>query len=401
MSKNDRHLQLINSSVFHEQTQARNKAIEETRLHKQRQKDARERNQLINHFNRVANPSVVPANQASAPSYEVNVGGIRFQVTKNGSKLTKLPGASPLPSSIFHVAYSVEGDMNSPKATPKMAIVGGIKFYRSKNGNLYRQGIVRAQRYVTRPRTDLLLTPGPPRRYGGVKKVDVPCKSFSTTGIFLSIPRILSRNKYVARLGHGTYSNSTDQYNLCLGSCPKGPMCRYVHDPSKVAACKDLLLKGVCASGDSCDLSHQLIPERTPHCVHYAKGNCSNPNCPYTHRVLPSGAPFCRPFGIDGYCEKGISCPGRHSFECPDFSNTGVCKTRGCKLLHRERANFIRKANAAREQASTANDDVDDVSSDDDGESVNSNDVDSEGVEDFMGKEELLGFASQKDFIQF
>jgi len=30
-----------------------------------------------------------------------------------------------------------------------MAVIGGVKFYRSKNGNLYRHGIVKAQRYVS------------------------------------------------------------------------------------------------------------------------------------------------------------------------------------------------------------------------------------------------------------
>jgi hypothetical protein len=40
-------------------------------------------------------------------------------------------------------------DDNTAKATPKTATVGGVKFYRSKNGNLYRSGIVKAQRYET------------------------------------------------------------------------------------------------------------------------------------------------------------------------------------------------------------------------------------------------------------
>ena len=32
-----------------------------------------------------------------------------------------------------------------------MALVGGVKFHRSKNGNMYRQAIVKAHRYVTLP----------------------------------------------------------------------------------------------------------------------------------------------------------------------------------------------------------------------------------------------------------
>ncbi|KUI52532.1 hypothetical protein VP1G_10462 [Cytospora mali] len=329
VTRNDRHLQLINTKIYQEQTEARTKAIEQTRLQKHRQKGARERAQIMNHLKRTAHPSVVSADPASAPIYEIVVEGIRFKVTNDGSKLVK-----------------VSGDPNGPKATPKMAVIGGVKFYRSKNGNMYRQAIVKAQ-----------------RRSVAVNKVNVPCRNFSNTG-----------------------------------SCPKGPMCRFTHDPTKVAACKDLLQKGSCVAADQCDLSHDLIPERTPHCVHYAKGNCRATECPYTHRTLPAGALVCRPFGFYGYCDKGISCPDRHAFECPDFSNTGVCKTEGCKLPHRERASVLRKANAALEQAA-GDGDEDDLSSDDGSDSVSSDDVDSDEVEEFVGEEDPVDF--QDDFISF
>lgn len=176
-------------------------------------------------------------------------------------------------------------------------------------------------------------------------------------------------------------------------------MCRYTHDHAKVAACKTYLQKGTCAYRDECDLSHELTPERTPHCVHYAKGNCSKPDCPYTHRVLSPGASVCRDFGFYGYCDKGISCPDRHSFECPDFSNNGVCKTKCCKLPHIERAKVLRKASAARQQAAAAADgsDDDDLSSDD-GESVGSDEVDSDEVDEFVGEDGSVNF-EQQDFI--
>ncbi|KAG6362185.1 hypothetical protein INS49_010415 [Diaporthe citri] len=325
VTRNDRHLQLINSSVFHEQAEARTKAMQQTRLQKQQQKEHRERAKLMNHLKHTANPSVASANPASALSYEISVEGIRFRVANNGSKLVKIPGA-PQPSLFcarLPAHQSMSGDPNGPKATPKMALVGGVKFHRSKNGNMYRQAIVKAH-----------------RQSAAIKKTNVTCKNFSNTG-----------------------------------SCPKGPMCRYIHDPSRVAACKDLLLKGTCSAGDQCDLSHDLVPERTPHC-----------------------APVCHSFGFYGYCDKGISCPDRHVFECPDFSNTGVCKTKGCKLPHRERASVLRKANAALEQNENR-DDEDDLSSDDDNNSVSSDDVDSDEVEEFVGEEDPTDF--EKDFISF
>jgi len=197
---------------------------------------------------------------------------------------------------------------------------------------------------------------------------------------------------------HG--KGAADTVDFVAGSCSHGPRCRYIHDPSKVAACKGLLQKGTCTDGDLCDLSHDLTPERTPHCLHFGKGNCTNPHCRYAHVQVSPGAPVCRPFGIYGFCEKGVGCSDRHALECPDFSNTGVCKNKRCKLPHRERASVLRKANAERE----ANPDVktEDLSSDDESEPADDDDVDSDEVEEFIGEEEGLDldFATQKDFIE-
>ncbi|KAK3355903.1 hypothetical protein B0H65DRAFT_453527 [Neurospora tetraspora] len=339
VAKNDRHLQLINSSIYHKGAQARTRAIEQTLRQKQQQRDDLERTKLINHLHRAGNRSAAVPNQ-----YELTVQGIRFAVTKNGSKLVKIPGASKTRSQALAVpnTHRFTGDLNSGP-TPKMAIVGGVKFYRSKNGNLYRHGIVKAQ-----------------RQSGAVKKVNVPCRNFSMTG-----------------------------------SCTKGPRCRYIHDPAKVAVCKDFLQQGECINGDSCDLSHELSAERTPTCLHFIRDSCTKPDCKFTHAKVSPAAPVCREFGLYGYCEKGASCTDRHVFECPDFSNTGVCNTQGCKLPHRERASVLRRANA-RDDA-----EMEDLSSED--ESVDSDDVDSDEVDEFVGQDDDpdLDFAEQKDFIQF
>lgn len=50
------------------------------------------------------------------------------------------------------------GDINPPTATPKFAFIGGVKFLRSKTGNLYRDGIVQAHRYVAHHATTQILT---------------------------------------------------------------------------------------------------------------------------------------------------------------------------------------------------------------------------------------------------
>lgn len=150
VTKNDRHLQLINSSVYEKEVQARTRAIEQTRRQNRALRDQRERAKLMSHLQHVANGTGVGSTNspATANNHEIVVQGIRFVVAKNGSKLIK-----------------VSDNLNSAKTTPKMAVVGGVRFYRTKNGNLYRHGVVHAQRHS-----------------GTVRKVDVPCQTFSMTG---------------------------------------------------------------------------------------------------------------------------------------------------------------------------------------------------------------------------
>lgn len=414
VTRNDRHLQLINTNVYQEQTEARAKAMEQTRLQRLQQKEHKERSRLLNHIRQTGYRSAAPTDSTSAPIYEIVVDGIKFAVAKNGSKLVKLPGAPrKLSATNSASAHPCPGDHNAPKATPKVAMVGGVKFHRTKNGNMYRQAIVKAQRYVVPPSDAQLLTRETYRRSGAVPKVNVPCTTFSTTGILLQslsnlpLPPPLSPSTRQAPalvvLLCVSYifleTSITNYVNYFAGSCPKGPMCRFVHNHAKVAACKDLLQKGNCAFGYHCDLSHELTPERTPHCVHFAKGNCSKDGCPYTHRSLSPDAQVCRDFGFYGYCDKGISCPDRHTYECPDFSNTGVCKNKRCKLPHRERAHVLRQAAAAREQPAGDADGDDPSSDEDDGDSVGSDEVDSDEVDEFVGADDSADFDLQQDFI--
>jgi hypothetical protein len=134
----------------------------------------------------------LPSNSAPATSaaskYEITVEGIRFQITKQGSKLVRAPGKLalvPIPS-ISSTYLATADDNNPPSATPRVTTIGGVKFYRTKNGNLVRHGIAKAQRYVPRPKESAFLTTTTSRLAGGIKKVNIPCKTFSWTGIVFS-----------------------------------------------------------------------------------------------------------------------------------------------------------------------------------------------------------------------
>jgi hypothetical protein len=317
---------------------------------------------------------------------EIIVEGVHFRVMDGGKKLVKIAGAyqtQPRPDQ--ERALHQIGAPNSSSQTPKSTIVAGVKFYRTKTGNLVANRIVNDQRYVTQPRSTKPLMSL--RRSGVVKKTNEPCKIFSTTGNFSFSDRSRPPITELDRPGEDRIILTT----LPLGSCPKGPRCRYLHDPNKVALCKDFLKEGKCANGECCDLFHELTPERTPNCVHFAKGNCTKPDCPFTHSRASPSAPVCRAFGFNGYCEKGADCADRHVFECPDFSNTGRCKVKGCKLLHRERASVLRS------QAKT-NEVMEDLSSDEEG--ADSDDVDSDEVAEFLEADsDASDFEDAKDFL--
>ncbi|GJN68404.1 hypothetical protein PLICBS_002447 [Purpureocillium lilacinum] len=323
VTRNDRHRQLINANVYEKEAQNRVKAIEETRQRKMRNHRYKEKMRFNDFMLQQVSSSTVSNPSPQDVRNELTIAGLRFRVMDGGKKLAR-----------------IKDDSTASIETPKTTTIAGVVFHRTKTGNLVANRVVQDH-----------------RRSGGVKKIDVPCRIFSSTG-----------------------------------SCPKGPSCRFIHDPHKVAVCKDFLKDGKCANGESCDLSHELTPERVPNCLHYAKGYCAKPDCVFTHSKAAPTAPVCEAFGFCGYCDKGAECGERHVFECPDFSNTGVCKNKGCKLPHRERASVLR-GNAA-----GADQDMDDVSSD--GGSVDLDDVDSDDVAEFIeANSDDSDYENPKDFL--
>ncbi|KAI9171412.1 CCCH zinc finger protein [Paramyrothecium foliicola] len=252
VSKTDRHRQLINASVYEKESQNRTRAIEETRqrnLVDQRKREKLRFRQFLGH-QAVASSASATNPGTSTGNNEITIDGIVFKVMDGGKKLARSTS-----------------DTNSASATPKVAVVAGVKFYRTKTGNLVANRIVQNQ-----------------RRSGVIKKVGERCKTFSTTG-----------------------------------------------------------------------------------------------------------APVCRDFGYYGFCDRGAECTERHVFECPDFSNTGRCRTKGCKLPHRERASVLR--NLAK-----PDDMIEDVSSGD--EAADSDDVDSDEVAEFIEAEsDDSDFENPKSFL--
>jgi hypothetical protein len=199
VTKQDRHLQLINTSIFEKDSQKRTKAIEQTRQQKLKQRDEREKARFNKHLQRGNNynGASIHVTTSVAANRELDVNGIRFRVTQGGSKLVKVPGEdwprdanrpTGLGGSVMNLQCT--GDLNAAKSTPKSALIGGVRFHRSKSGNMYRSGIIKAYRYE-QSLFDLIRLSRHPnsaniftgRRTGVVKKINEPCKIFTTTGI--------------------------------------------------------------------------------------------------------------------------------------------------------------------------------------------------------------------------
>lgn len=93
VTKRDRHMQLINSSIYDKETQVRHKAIEETRKQKAARKDQREMQKLERHLK-----TLTPDHSKSVavPTiHEITINGLRFHVLNGGSKLARIRGEDP------------------------------------------------------------------------------------------------------------------------------------------------------------------------------------------------------------------------------------------------------------------------------------------------------------------
>ncbi|KAJ9303139.1 hypothetical protein DTO271G3_513 [Paecilomyces variotii] len=341
VAKRDRHMQLINSAIYDKEAQARTKAIEQSRKLKAEKRTKVEEAKVLNYAQGVGR-QYPSAVPSHAPATAPR--STVYQILVNDIPFQVARGGSKL--------IRLSNDPASANSTPKRVTVGGVPFIRSKNGNLHRLGAVASK-----------------KKPSEIKKKNELCKRFTSTG-----------------------------------TCYKGPSCLYVHDPNKVAICKEFLQTGKCGAGSMCDLSHEPSPNRSPACMHFLRGRCSNPDCRYSHVRVTPGAPVCREFATLGYCERGAECDQRHVHECPDYANTGACHKKRCTLPHVDRAGQIRK-NAANKADTLADSEADLSSEEEEYEEIDSDDVDSdeldedpEMIEPGVDSGEI---AQQQDFVQF
>ena len=89
ISKRDRHMQLINTSIYDKETQLRMKGISETLRQKALREEQREKARIAKYLHSVDSGS----GKGSAPlNYETSINGLRFRVLNGGSKLSRIFG---------------------------------------------------------------------------------------------------------------------------------------------------------------------------------------------------------------------------------------------------------------------------------------------------------------------
>lgn len=151
VAKNDRHLQLINSSIFGKESQLRSKAMDETRRQKALQRSQMEKQKIAKHLRTLNYPRYqVLGAQHSGPAttmHRIMINGLSFYVMDGGSKLQRILSKDFAASSWLSLPHLHDLDPeDSMRPTPRTAVIGGVTFFRSRNGNLYRSGLVKANR---------------------------------------------------------------------------------------------------------------------------------------------------------------------------------------------------------------------------------------------------------------
>ena len=344
-------------------------------------------------------------------SREMVVDGLRFQLRTDGSKLLRISGKHGGPDRYRGTSKLNAADArDTSKETPKKVKIADVDFFRTKHGNLVRANAVKdLNRYCLMTQTYSNSHDSFSNFYRPLHRKQKPqCEHFIKHGTYSSFQsaavqppprRKRYRTKVVGRSPRSLLIFHT-------GTCPRGPTCKFSHDPEKVAICKTFLHTGTCTAGANCDLSHNPSYHRVPACTHFLRGNCTNDACRYPHVYVSPAASVCRSFSLTGYCDKGEDCAKRHAIECADYANHGYCADREngkCPLPHPDHASTLRKA-AAR-QAKTGSENESDMSSDEEPEEddhAGLDDIDSDEAEDvMMGGADDGSLTQQHDFIAF
>ena len=131
----ERHMQLINASVYNDKLEAKAKAIEITKKHREEQRDnayeRKEMAKLRSYMKKFSQQGVL------------NYRSTKYRIIAGGNKLERIHGAAQGCNNL--VLSSIDGS-GSSQHIPMKVKIGGVFFLRSKNGNLWRRSVVKSSR---------------------------------------------------------------------------------------------------------------------------------------------------------------------------------------------------------------------------------------------------------------
>ncbi|KAK1073288.1 hypothetical protein LTR74_001997 [Friedmanniomyces endolithicus] len=379
--------QLMTKDTYEREQKQRIEHEGQQRVAKRLKRNTEDQHRILSHL----------SSTGATSSREIAIGGIRFRLAEDGSKLTRVHGKYMLNSWRVKWASLSGTDIATDNVqTPKKTTIAGVDFYRTKHDNLIRASALKASaRYWATPHLANIERDSP--WTCDRPTINKPqCENFTKHGT--SLPTLYCG-------GHPRANLSRNRDGAWFtGTCPYGSQCRFAHDPDKVAICKDFLRTGTCALGSNCDMSHEMTYHRVSACQYFLRGNCTKTACRYPHLFVSPAAPVCRAFATLGFCAKGPDCDKRHVLECPDHANHGFCADHAkgkCSLPHPERASIIRKA--AKRQSKTGSDAESDVSNDAEDKIDEMDDIDSDDEDAVMTGfgDNLHELSQQNDFVGF
>ncbi|EAA64244.1 hypothetical protein AN1537.2 [Aspergillus nidulans FGSC A4] len=337
VTKHARHMQLINSAVYDKEAQKRVKALEETRKAKAQKKAQIEQAKVLQFAH-----------------------GAGRQFSSSSNPQVSAAGES-------HGEYQIT--LND---IPFRVSRGGGKLIRVSSATPVLSALIE--------RAGLQIVDDPNTANNTPKRVKVAGVTF-----------VRSKNGNLHRLGASA-----------LGGQEKGRALPKIHYDGYQFFPQALRIPFVnCSPSQVQRVMLTDISSRSPACVHFLRGRCSNPECRYAHVRVTPGAPVCRAFATLGYCDKGETCEERHVHECPDYANTGVCKKKHCRLPHVDRAGQIRKNAGPKE--GEGDDESDASSEEEEFDEIGSDDVDSDYLSDegeLIEGTETGEVSKQQDFIR-
>lgn len=306
------------------------------------------------HYN--SKPSY-PTPTPTAPSFEnevVVLNGSQYS-SKNGKLVrivTNNQSSTPLSTNIPQQPVS-DANSTNESLPPNVTLIQGVKYIKTKTGALVRYDENKA------------------KGINSTKPTPTPSNTSNTT---------TSQPNQISAFTDFKISPKTLIYCpkfTLTGKCSKGSRCPYSrHDRNHLSLCKQFLMTGYCKKGNRCTLSHIPNEHTLPTCTYYLDGKCSSKYgaeqqtaassssslsnttsssnndkksssssrlyCKFAHpaklgpgTLANKDSRLCKEFAYTGYCTLGSSlCSKIHSYECPEFCETGVCKQKHCKLIH-------------------------------------------------------------------